>query len=187
MDTLTHYLISWIFGGRFHLEKNNLRIFLLCSVIPDADAASILVSYTFFQSFHATVTHSIFSGILFVFVFILILNLIYSKSTGYLGMFKFGFAGIMAHNLIDITLNTNFFQTVSTLGIPVGDYIQAPQFTGQSTILWPFSDMKGQLYLHFGYPVWVPFITGALILTLTYSLTIRKIMAGDYPWDVWRR
>jgi membrane-bound metal-dependent hydrolase YbcI (DUF457 family) len=187
MDTLTHYMISWLIGKRSNLKIDNLRAFLMCSVIPDIDALSILIGYRYFESIHATITHSIFVGIIFAIIITLSLKKIYPGNGNFREMFKFGYAGIIFHNLIDIVFNSNFFLAIETLGVPVSTYFNPPHYLGGNTIFWPISDFKGQLYLHFNYSVLVPFTATILAVIVTYILVFKKIINKEYPWDIWKR
>lgn len=186
MDTLTHYMISWLIGKRLDLKIGASRAFLLGSIIPDADILFILIGYRYFESLHATITHSIFTGTIFAVFIALFLKKIYPGQMEYSETFKFGLTGILFHNLLDILLNSNFFLAIETLGFSVRDYFDPPHYTGGNTILWPISNMKAQLYLHFDYSILIPFIATILVVILTYSLVFRRIANKDYPWYIWR-
>lgn len=180
-------MISWLIGKRFGLKIDSLRAFLMCSIIPDIDALSILIGYSYFESTHATITHSIFTGLTFAIVITLFLKKVYPSNVSYSEMFKFGYAGILIHNFIDIIFNSNFFLAVETLGFPISKYFNPPHYAGGNTIFWPISNIKGQLYLHFNYSVLIPFTATILAVIVTYFLVFKEIINKEYPWGIWKR
>ena len=185
MDTLTHYMISWLIGKKFDTSPDKLRAFLLGSIAPDVDIILVLAGFGYYRAFHATVTHSIFTGVVLVILIALLLKRIYPASTKYID--KFAYAGILVHNFVDIVFNSSFFQAIEMLGFPVSSYFDPPRFTGGNTIFWPVSDVKGQIYLYFDYSILLPFTMTMLALSLTYLLVYRNLIDRRYPWDIWKK
>lgn len=183
MDTLTHYLTSWLIGKNIEFKKDHLRPFLIGSIIPDIDAFTIFLGYGFFNSFHATITHSIFTGIIFAIIISLFMKKFYPGNASYREIFNFAYAGFLLHNLIDIIFNSNFFLAVKTLGVDAGGDL--PHITGGNTIFWPVSDIKAQLYLHFEYSILIPFTATIVVICATYYFVVRRISRKDHPWDIW--
>jgi membrane-bound metal-dependent hydrolase YbcI (DUF457 family) len=159
MDPISHYMIPWLAGRRLSLEKTVYRAFLLASVIPDIDVVTLVFGFDYLLQNHATVTHSIFGGLLLA----LGVALIFREGR----TLPWALAGVYLHILIDVLLNTGMV------------------FKGGCPLLWPFSDVKCLLVYYVDVPVIAFRAVYLMIAILAYVSAFYYISKKEYPWGIW--
>ncbi len=162
MDPFTHYMAGYVLGRKFSREGWVLRVITFSSLLPDADAASVVFGLDAARSFHGTIMHSLLILPVLAFVLSAVSYAVWRRN-----VLKWALAGVFLHFVLDLANVVNLpsdavFNPVRPLaGVNVNPMLGYPT----------------------GFVLWVVLWGGGLSLSLYWFA--RYAMVGELPWRVW--
>jgi membrane-bound metal-dependent hydrolase YbcI (DUF457 family) len=162
MDTISHYMVSFVIGRKVNMGNPEIMAFTLGSVLPDVDAVAIVGGIDAFRSFHGSYTHSIPIGFVLALVVALAFFIYYKRN-----VLLYAFGGILMHQLLDVpNMISPVRARIAQLFLPFSDYgIAIPSFQPYQTAVWAV-------------------VASAILLVSLYFLYY-YIKKGDHPWRIW--
>ena len=133
MDTISHYMVSFVIGRKVDMGNPELMAFTLGSIMPDVDAVSIAFGLDAYRSFHGTYSHSFTIGFLLALVVAIAFFIYYKRN-----VLTYAFGGMLMHLLLDIpNMISPVKPRIAQLFLPFSDYgIAIPGFQPLQTAVW---------------------------------------------------
>jgi membrane-bound metal-dependent hydrolase YbcI (DUF457 family) len=162
MDTISHYMVSFVMGRKVGMGNPEIMAFTLGSILPDVDAVAIVGGIDAFKSFHGSYTHSLPIGFVLALVVALAFFIYYKRNVLF-----YAFGGILMHQLLDIpNMISPARPRIAQLFLPFSDYgIAIPSFQPFQTVVWAV-------------------VASAILVFSLYFLVI-YVKKGDHPWRIW--
>lgn len=162
MDTISHYMVSFVIGRKVNMGNPEIMAFTLGSILPDVDAVSLAFGLDAYRDIHGSYTHSIPVGFVLALVVALAFFIYYKRNVLF-----YAFGGILMHILLDVpNMISPVRARIARLFLPFSDYgIVIPSFQPYQTAVWA--------------------VVASAILVFSLYFLLVYIKKGDHPWRIW--
>jgi len=163
MDPFSHYMFAWLIGRRLSLGEGSLKLFLVVTLLPDFDMASLIFGFQAAADFHGTVTHSAFVALPLGALASIILARV--LRVGVLRALKYGVLAIATHLSLDL--------------FNLGMYLEKGQF------LWPVYLRSLTVRYILGIPLQFSLVIYLTIFFLMFIAMLYFWRKNDPLWRIW--